>query len=270
MRIARFERNGTVGYGQVEGDSITPIEGDLFGERRPSGQAVPLSSVKLLAPVVPRLILAVALNYPSHLGTAVASPRPELFVKGLNTLANPDDQIVMPAGCARVDYEGEMVAVIGRRCSRVSVEEALNYVFGYTCGNDVSARDWQRGDMQWFRGKGCDQFGPIGPWIETGIDPTNTWLATRLNGEEVQRCNTGEMINSVAETVSFASRVVALEPGDIIFMGTSGQPRALKPGDVVEVDVEGVGVLRNSFIADPNPMPWVDTRPDLRPARVPA
>jgi 2-keto-4-pentenoate hydratase/2-oxohepta-3-ene-1,7-dioic acid hydratase in catechol pathway len=147
------------------------------------------------------------------------------------------------------------------------VDEALNYVLGYTCGNDVSARDWQRGDQQWFRGKSCDTFGPMGPWIVDGLDPTNLELCTRLNGKEVQHCNTGEMINSVAEQISFVSRVCALEPGDVIFTGTSGQPQALKPGDVVEVEVDGVGVLRNPVVADPKPMPWKDLRPDLRPPR---
>ena len=267
MRIARFEAGGRVSYGLVEGDSVTPVERDLFGSRRPAGDPVPLSSVRLLAPVVPRLMLATALNYPSHLGQNVASPRPELFVKGNNCLSNPGDPIVMPAGCERVDYEGELVVVIGRRCSRVSVEDALSCVLGYTCGNDVSARDWQRGDQQWFRGKSSDTFGPLGPWIVDGLDPTNLELRTRLNGKEVQHCNTGEMINSVAEQISFVSRVVALEPGDVIFTGTSGQPQALKPGDVVEVEVEGVGVLSNPVVADKAPMPWVDLRPDLRPAR---
>ncbi len=273
MRIARYETGGRVSYGVVEGDAVTPVEGDLFGSRRPAGAPVPLSSVRVLAPVVPRLMLAVALNYPSHLGERAASPRPELFVKGNNCLSNPGDPIVLPAGCERVDYEGELVAVIGRRCSKVSVEEALSYVLGYTCGNDVSARDWQQGtdsqraDQQWFRGKSCDTFGPIGPWIVEGLDATNLNLATRLNGEEVQRCNTGEMINSAAEIISFVSRVVALEPGDVIFTGTSGQPRALSPGDVVEVEVEGVGVLSNPVVADKRPLPWKDLRPDLRPPR---
>lgn len=261
MRIARYESNGRVSYGLVEGDSVTPVEGDLFGARRPSGAAVPLSGVRLLAPVVPRLMLAVALNYPSHLqDPSTVSPRPELFVKGNNTLANPGDPVVLWAGCERIDYEGEVVAVIGRHCSKVSVADALNYVLGYSCGNDVSCRDWQRGDIQWFRGKSSDGHGPIGPWIVDGLDAENMNLSTRLNGEEVQRCNTGEMINSIAETVSFASRTVALEPGDVIFTGTSGRPRQLKPGDIVEVDVEGIGVLSNPMVADPNPMPWVDLR----------
>jgi 2-keto-4-pentenoate hydratase/2-oxohepta-3-ene-1,7-dioic acid hydratase in catechol pathway len=264
MRIARFESNGKVQHGLVEGSSVTPIEGDLFGARRPTGAALPLSSVRLLAPVVPRLMLAIGLNYPSHVQGPV-SPRPELFVKGNNTLANPGDAIVMPAGCERVDYEGELVAVIGRRCAKVSVADALSYVLGYTCGNDVSARDWQRADLQWFRGKSLDAFGPIGPWIVDGLDPTNLELSTRLNGEEVQHCNTGEMINGVAETISFVSRWVALEPGDVIFTGTSGRPQALKHGDVVEVAVEGLGVLSNSFVDDPAPMPWQDLREDLRP-----
>ncbi len=260
MRIARFRSDGAISYGLVEGDSITPIHGGLFGPREASGPAVALASVALLAPVAPRLMLAVAVNYPSHLGQRAPSPRPEIFVKGNNTLANPGDAIVLPAGCERVDYEGELVAVIGKRCSRVSVDDALSYVLGYTCGNDVSARDWQRGDMQWFRGKSSDGFGPIGPWIVDGLDATNMDLSTRLNGTEVQRCNTGEMINNVAETISFISRVVALEPGDVIFTGTSGQPTALKSGDVVEVEVSGIGVLRNTFIADPHPMPWKDLR----------
>ncbi len=266
MRIARFQAGGRTSYGIVEGESVQPVDGDLFGDLKPNGSPVALSSVKLLSPVVPRLILAVALNYPSHIGGRPVSPRPELFVKPANTYADPDEDIPMPAGCERVDYEGEMVAVIGKTCRRVSTEDALSYVFGYTCGNDVSARDWQRGDQQWFRGKGCDKFGPMGPWIETDVDPVNTNLSTLLNGEEVQRCNTSEMINSVAETIAFVSRVCTLEPGDVIFTGTSGQPKALKPGDVVEVVVEGVGVLKNTFVADPEPMPWQDLRPDLRPA----
>ncbi len=268
MQIARFELGGNISYGLVEADFIRPVEGGLFGDLKPSGAPIHLSSVKLLAPVVPNIALAVLLNYPSHIGGRPASPRPELFVKPNNTLANPNDAIIMPDGCERVDYEGEMVAVIGKTCSRVSVEDALSYVFGYTCGNDVSARDWQRADGQWFRGKGCDGFGPLGPWIETDIDPWNTDLSTKLNGVEVQRCNTSEMINNVAETIAFVSRVCTLQPGDVIFTGTSGQPTALKPGDVVEVVVDGIGTLKNTFIADPKPMRWVDTRPDPRPAKV--
>ena len=249
MKIARFERDGAVSYGLVEGDTVTPVEGGLFGSRRPSGAPIALSAVKLLSPLLPRQMLAVALNYPSHLDERPASPRPEIFSQGEFVPRDPDQPIVLPAGSARVDYEGELVVVIGRHCKKVTVQDALSYVFGYTCGNDVSARDWQRGDQQWFRGKSSDTFGPIGPWIVDGLDPTNLHLTTRLNGEEVQRCNTGEMINSVAETIALVSQVCTLEPGDVIFTGTSGQPRAMKDGDVVEVEVEEIGVLRNPVIA---------------------
>jgi 2-keto-4-pentenoate hydratase/2-oxohepta-3-ene-1,7-dioic acid hydratase in catechol pathway len=260
VKIARFEHNGVISYGLIEGSGLTPVEGGLFGPHTPSGGRLALADVRLLAPVVPRLMLAVALNYPSHLGERPASPRPEIFVKGNNCLADPEQPIVLPAGAERVDYEGELVVVMGRRCKKVTPEEALTCVFGYTCGNDVSARDWQRGDTQWFRGKSSDTFGPIGPWIVDGIDPTNLHLSTRLNGEEVQRCNTGEMINSVADTISFVSQVCTLEPGDVIFTGTSGQPRGMKPGDVVEVAVEEIGVLRNPVIADPIAPSWKDRR----------
>jgi len=269
MRIARFETTGRVSrvsFGIVEGDQVTPINGDLFNLPlrlsgvQPSGAAVPLSSVKLLPPVVPRTMYAVALNYPSHLGEQVAAPRPEIFVKGLNSLAGPADKIILPEGSERVDYEGEIVVVIGRRCKKASVEDALSYVYGYTCGNDVSARDWQRGDRQWFRGKSCDTFGVLGPWIVDGLDAENIELCTRLNGEEVQHCNSREMVNSIAETISFISQFATLDAGDVIFTGTSGQPRQMKPGDVVEVDVGGVGVLHNEVIADPVPSNWTDKR----------
>jgi len=260
MRIARFEANGRISTGLVDGDSITPVDGDAFGDRRPSGAAVPLSSVRLLAPILPRQILAVALNYPSHLQDRPVSPRPEIFVKAQSCLSNPGDAIVLPATSEHVEYEGEMVVVIGKRCKKVSPDDALSYVFGVTCGNDVSARKWQRGDMQWFRGKSCDSFGPIGPWIVDGLDVANLNLSTRLNGEEVQRCNTSEMINSVRDTISFISQVTTLDMGDIIFMGTSGVPKQIKAGDTVDVEVEGVGVLSNPVIDDPIPSTWTDRR----------
>lgn len=264
MRIARYEANGRISHGIVEGDMITPIEGDLFGSHTPNGDAVALSSVKLLAPLVPRVMLALALNYPSHLGGAPPSPRPEIFVKANSSLQHPEMPIILPNGSERVDYEGELVAVIGKTASKVTVEDALNYVYGYTCGNDVSARDWQRGDTQWFRGKSSDTFGVLGPWVVDGLDPTNLNLSTRLNGEEVQRCNTSEMVNSVAESIAFISQVMTLEPGDVIFTGTSGQPRPMKPGDVVEVEVAEIGVLRNPVIADPKASNWKDMRVDER------
>ena len=271
MKLARYEAGGKVSHGIVSGDSIQPIEGDLFGDRKPVGAPIPLDSVKLLSPVVPNIMLAVALNYPSHIGGAIPSPRPELFVKSNNTLANPDDAVVLPAGCERVDYEGEVVVVIGKTAKKVTAETALDYVLGYTCGNDVSCRNWQYGDQQWFRGKSSDGHGPIGPWIVTKdeLQANNMVLSTRLNGQEVQRCNTGEMINSIVDTIAFLSQTCTLNPGDVIFSGTSGRPLALKAGDVVEVDVEGIGVLTNSFVED-TPSTWEDRRPEERPERLAA
>ena len=250
MRIARFESDGRVSYGLVEGDSVTPIAGDLFGDRRPAGPALPLSSVKLLAPLVPRQILAVALNYGSHLGERPASPKPELFLKAPSSIIGPGDAIVLPAGSERVDYEGELVVVIGRRCRKVSEAEALSCVLGYTCGNDVSARDWQRGDTQWWRAKSSDTFSPLGPWIVDGLDPTDLELRTRVNGEEVQSTSTRLLLHSVARVISFASQVITMAPGDLIYTGTPGQTRPLKPGDTVEVEVTGIGVLRNPVAAE--------------------
>ncbi|MFQ6020104.1 MAG: fumarylacetoacetate hydrolase family protein, partial [Dehalococcoidia bacterium] len=145
----------------------------------------------------------------------------------------------------RVDCEGELVAVVGRPCRDVGEAEALDYLLGYTCGNDVSARPWQKGDLQWWRAKGCDTFAPLGPWIATGLDPANLELRTHLNGQLRQSTNTALLIHSVARLVSFASGATTLEPGDLIFSGTPGETPALSPGDIVEVEVQGIGSLRN-------------------------
>ena len=141
------------------------------------------------------------------------------------------------------------MAVIGRRCRDVSPADALDYVFGYTCGNDVSARYWQRDDLQWWRAKGSDTFSPVGPFIATGLDPTRLTLRTRLNGAEVQSAGTADLIHGVAELISFASRVLTWEPGDLLFTGTPGETPTIKPGDVIEVEIEGIGVLRNPVVS---------------------
>ena len=256
MLYARFEHGGSERYGVVEGGRVRPIEGDLFSERRALDEELPLDSVRLLAPLRPGKILAAAVNYPSHLaegqkmtGRAQASPQPELFLKPSSSVIGPDEAIVLPEGARRVDYEGELVAVIGRACRRVAPADALDYVFGYTCGNDVSARHWQRDDLQWWRAKGCDTFSPIGPFIATALDPADLELRTRLNGAEVQAANTGALIHSVAALIAFASQAMTLEPGDLLFTGTPGQTGALSAGDVVEVEVGGIGVLRNGVVA---------------------
>jgi 2-keto-4-pentenoate hydratase/2-oxohepta-3-ene-1,7-dioic acid hydratase in catechol pathway len=257
MLYARLRHRDSEVYALVEGDSVRLLEGDLFGEHHLLDEAVSLDSVMLLPPVLPGKILAAAVNYPSHVagsqpltGMAEAPPEPALFLKPSSSVIGPEESIVLPHDAGRVDYEGELVAVIGRPCRAVAVDEALAYVFGYTCGNDVSARQWQRGDLQWWRAKGSDTFSPIGPFIATDLDPTDLELRTRVNGQEVQTTNTGVLIHSVAALVSFASRAMTLEPGDLVFTGTPGQTDHLSAGDVVEVEISGIGVLRNPVTAE--------------------
>ncbi|MBI4300105.1 MAG: fumarylacetoacetate hydrolase family protein, partial [Chloroflexi bacterium] len=153
--------------------------------------------------------------------------------------------IVIPKEAGKADYEGELVAVMGKRAKNVSKEDALSYVLGYTCGNDVSVREWQDNDTQWWRAKSCDTFAPLGPWIVTGLDPSNLNLSLRLNGETKQQSSTSLLIYDLPAIISFASRHVTLEPGDVIYTGTPGQTSPMKAGDVVEVEVDGIGVLRN-------------------------
>ena len=256
MLFARFRHRGHQSYGLLDGASLRPLEGDLFGDYLLREEAIPLADAVLLAPVRPGKILAAAVNYRSH----VAGSRrllkqdeppsiPQLFLKPSSSVIGPEEAIVLPAGAGRVDLEGELVAVIGRHCRDVSAAEALDYVFGYTCGNDVSARYWQRDDLQWWRAKGSDTFSPIGPFVATGLDPTRLDLRTRLNGAEVQSSSTADLIHGVAELISFASQAMTLDPGDLLFTGTPGETPTIKPADVVEVEIEGIGVLRNPVVS---------------------
>jgi len=245
VRYVRYENRGKVSYGVLDGDSIREIRGDLFGARAETGAKVKLAAVKLLWPCEPTKVLAVGLNYKSHLGNRPAPEKPELFFKPLTSLQNPDGEIVIPPGAKNVHYEGELVIVIGKRAQRVAAERAADYIFGYTCGNDVSERDWQRGDLQWWRAKGSDTFAPLGPAIAVGLDCKKSRLQTRVNGEVKQSQLLSDLLFDAAAVVSFASQYVTLERGDVIYTGTPGATSAMKPGDVVEVEIEGIGVLRN-------------------------
>jgi len=259
MKYVRFFYQGREACGLLEGDVVAVLVSDLLKGRRLRGARLPLAELTLLPPARPSKIIAVALNYMDHLPTGggfVSSTRggergreapavPELFLKAASAVVGPEEAIVIPAGAGRVDAEGELVAVIGRRARGLSPEEALGCVLGYTCGNDVSAREWQRGDIQWWRAKSSDTFAPVGPCIVDELDPANLELQTRVNGEVSQSGNTRLLIHDVAHIISFASRVMTLEPGDLIFTGTPGATPTLAPGDVVEVEIEGIGVLRN-------------------------
>lgn len=252
-RFARFRVGDSTAYGVVEGDRVRELEGDPFGDRVKTDRTHALKDVTLLAPTQPTQVFALAGNYRSHLGQKEIPPLfriPQPFLKPLSCLIANGETIVIPADApGPIDAEGELVIVIGKRASKVSKEDALKYVLGVTCGNDVSDRHWQNDegdkDVQWWRAKGADTFGPVGPFIASGLDYDNLLMRVRVNGEVKQEERTSNMIHNVAETVSFISRYVTLHPGDLIFTGTSGETPSLHPGDVVEIELEGVGVLRN-------------------------
>lgn len=254
-RFVRFEHNGTISYGVLDGETIRPITGDLFGDRTPTGATVKLSEVKLRYPCEPPKVLAVGLNYASHIGTRPKPKVPEMFYKPTTSLQDPEGPIVLPPDAKDVHYEAEFVIVIGKTARNVSLDSALDYVLGYTCGNDVSDRNWQGGtqgdpaDRQWWRAKGSDTFAPLGPAIAVGLDYKKARIQLRLNGEVKQSQVISDLIFGPPEIVSFVSQYVTLTPGDVIYTGTPGSTSAMKAGDVVEVEIEGIGVLRNPVVA---------------------
>ena len=244
-KYVRYAEGTSRSYGILDGDIIRELRGDLFAAPRPTGKTLRLADVRLLPPVEPSKVIAVGLNYISHLGQRPAAGYPGLFTKYPTSIIATNEPIVLPADAANAHYEGEMVIVIGKRAKDVRKDEAKAYVFGVTVGNDVSERDWQRADLQWFRAKAADTFGPLGPAIVTGVNYDDLLLQTRLNGEVVQSQRTKDLIFDVPTIVSYVSRYVTLMPGDVIYTGTPGTTRRIKAGDVVEVELEKVGVLRN-------------------------
>jgi 2-keto-4-pentenoate hydratase/2-oxohepta-3-ene-1,7-dioic acid hydratase in catechol pathway len=247
-KYVRYELAGKTSFGILDGETVRELSGDLFASPKPTGKTAALGAVKLLAPVVPSKVIAVGLNYQTHLGQRAAAAYPGLFAKMPTSIVGPEANIVYPADATNLHYEGELVLVIGKRASNVDTASAMRYVFGVTAGNDVSERDWQQKDLQWFRAKASDTFGPLGPAIVTGLNPDDLLVQTRLNGEVVQSERTDHLIFNVKEIVSYVSRYVTLEPGDVIYTGTPGTTKPIKPGDVVEIEVEKVGVLRNRVV----------------------
>lgn len=265
MKLTRFTAECTQGQpriGIVEGDAITVADGSIFNTLTPTETKCRIVDVqKFLPPVDPPNILAIGLNYRAHAAESkMELPRePVLFVKATTSLCGHKDNIILPAMAPdEVDYEAELVIVIGKTAKKVSEGEALDYVFGYTCGNDVSARDCQmRYDRQWARAKSFDTFAPIGPVIETDIDGDGLPIRSRLNGKVMQESNTSDLIFGVRQLVSYLSHAMTLLPGTLIMTGTpSGvgfarNPQAyLRPGDVIEVEIEGIGTLSNTVLAD--------------------
>lgn len=250
-RFVRFQDGSTVAYGIVEGDRVRQLDGDLYGTWKKTDKTHALKDVKLLFPTTrDAKVFAVGLNYRSHLGDRPVPKVPEIFIKVPSCLISQDEAIVLPSGSKDVHYEAELVIVIGKECKKATPEEAKKCIFGVTCGNDVSARDWQKGDLQWWRAKGADTFGPCGPQVVTGLNCDDLLVQLRVNGEVKQKQRTSDLIHDCAAIVSWISQHATLEPGDLIYTGTPGTTTALKPGDVVEVDIENIGVLKNPVVAE--------------------
>jgi 2-keto-4-pentenoate hydratase/2-oxohepta-3-ene-1,7-dioic acid hydratase in catechol pathway len=258
VRIARFSSEGhDPRYGLVHGDpgeeQVAVLPGDpLYTPARPTGEVLTLDAVRLLAPVIPRSkVLGIARNYAAHaaeLGNDVPA-EPLVFLKPNTSVIGPNDPVFLPAQSCEVHYEGELAVVIARMCRDVPVSRALEVVLGYTCANDVTARDLQRRDGQWWRAKGFDSFCPLGPYLVTDLDVTDLRVTTRLDGVVVQDGRTSEMVFDVPTLISYVSAAMTLLPGDVLLTGTPDGVGPLRAGQRVDVDVEGIGVLSNPVVA---------------------
>ena len=246
-KYVRYAQGGKISYGLVRGTTVHELRGSIFEQHQTTGKKLQLSDIEILIPSTPSKILAVGMNYASH---ASSSGNPPLFAKFPSTLLAHNKNIVIPRDAGNPHYEGEMVIVIGKTAKNVSQKDAHKYIFGVTAGNDVSERSWQSSDLQWLRGKASVGFGPVCPFIVTGLNYNDLLVQTRLNGEVRQSERTKNMIHSVDKVVSWASKYFTLVPGDLIFTGTPGSTRGMKAGDVVEIEVEGVGILRNRLNDD--------------------
>ncbi|MDQ0648074.1 2-keto-4-pentenoate hydratase/2-oxohepta-3-ene-1,7-dioic acid hydratase in catechol pathway [Microbacterium natoriense] len=250
MKIARFSHDDAIMYGIVDESDLVVLAGDpMFAGYEPTGQRVPLADAALLAPVIPRSkVVCVGKNYHDHAAEmgGTAPEEPLLFLKPNTAVIGPGDTIVRPSLSQQTEYEGELAVVIGKIAKNVTAADALSYVLGYTIGNDVTARDLQRKDGQWSRAKGFDTFCPLGPVIETDFDPASATIETRVNGEVRQHAPLTDMIHSVASIIEYASAVFTLLPGDVILTGTPAGVGAFDAGDIVEVEISGLGILRNA------------------------
>lgn len=248
MRFARFKRSNRISYGVVRDEAIEEISSTPFLPYELTGELHPMREVRLLAPCIPSKVVAIALNYRDHITEMGLPPPPHpiFFYKPSTAVVGPGDQVVTPQGCKQLDYEGELSVVIGSVSRSVAADRWREVVLGYTCGVDATARDHQREDNQWGRAKGFDTSAPLGPWIETDLDPSQLRLVTRLNGEVRQDGNTSQMVFGVPALVAFVSSYVTLLPGDVIMTGTPAGAGPMASGDRLEVDIEGIGTLQVS------------------------
>lgn len=248
MKLARFEYDNAIMYGVLQDGALRLIEGDVFGSFGLSQRSIPLEQAKLLAPAAPGKLVCVGLNYALHAAESGSElpEEPMIFMVSPNAVIADGETILLDNDRQRIDYEAEIAIVIGKRGRRIPAGEAKSYVLGYTCANDVSNRHLQRKDGQFTRAKSFDTYKPLGPWIETDVDPDALDIKLWQNGELKQSSNTSDMIFSVARIVEFVSGVMTLEPGDVIITGTPSGVGPMKAGDAIEIEIEGIGRLRNS------------------------
>jgi 2-keto-4-pentenoate hydratase/2-oxohepta-3-ene-1,7-dioic acid hydratase in catechol pathway len=251
VRIARYSVDGEVSFGVVEGDEVAALASHPFGPLTFTGVRHAVGDVRLLAPVIPSKVVAIGKNYADHAREMGGEPPadPVMFLKPSTAVVGHGDPVAYPRGVERLDYEGELAVVVGRLARDVPAAKALDAVFGYTCANDVTARDQQLADGQWTRGKGYDSFCPLGPWVETSLDPVASRVTTTLNGDVKQDAPTSLLLHDVAFLVEYVTRVMTLLPGDVILTGTPAGVGPMAVGDTVSVTVEGVGTLTNPVVA---------------------
>lgn len=255
MKIVRFIVQGKPKYGIIDSNNIKGLKGSPFSQFKNSvsspvfdGNIYRINQVQLLPPCVPSKLVCLGLNYRKHAEefNLPIPPVPLIFIKPSTAVIGPDDNIVIPIGSKRVDYEAELGVVIGKKVKNVPLDKTKDYILGYTCVNDVTERHNQKDDGQWTRAKGYDTFAPIGPWIETELVPDNLLVEAILNGNTCQSANTSDLIFSITELISFISSIMTLLPGDIIATGTPSGVGRINSGDIIEIRIEGIGTLRNS------------------------
>ncbi len=251
MRLVRFRTGDRIATGVVEGEYLRPLRGTFFQDPVPTEEEIPLKDARLLAPVIPSKVIAVGKNYVEHaaeMGGEVPE-EPIIFLKPSTSVIGPGDPIPYPPVATRVDHEAELAVVIGRLARRVPADQAASVILGFTCGNDVTARDLQQKDGQWTRAKSFDGFCPLGPWIETELDAGDAEVVCRVNGDVRQSARTSQLAFGPEVLVEFISRVMTLLPGDVILSGTPAGVGPVHPGDKIEVEVDGIGVLDNEVVA---------------------
>lgn len=251
MRVARFSLNGDPRFGILDGPELVVLKGHpLVHGYDTTGERVPLKDVKLLAPTIPSKVVCIGKNYLDHVGEMglKTNPEPTIFFKPSSSIVGPGDSIVLPQQSSRVELEVELTVVIGQIAKNVSEAEALNYVWGFTIANDVTARDLQSTDDQWARSKAFDTFCPLGPWIETEFVPDGQILVSRIDGDTKQQASIDSMIHSVPKLISYVSQNMTLLPGDVILTGTPAGITRIQSGELIECEIEGIGTLLNPVV----------------------